>query len=134
MTVRGLSQIIFPTVSVTMTLRGGGGGGGGGWESEGVTLTNQAFFFHKKWAGHCQRKRWKKTTGAAKKPCTQSIMQKYLQQRETVVTVPEKRVLVAQIMIFRYRRFSATTPKNNSRDKTFVFVSEVSPILCLYSR
>ena len=50
------------------------------------------------------------------------------------VTVPEKRVLVAQIMIFRYRRFSATTPKNNSRDKTFVFVSEVSPILCLHSR
>ena len=50
------------------------------------------------------------------------------------VTVPEKRVLVAQIMIFRYRRFSATTPKNNSRDKTFVFVSEVSPILCLQSR
>ena len=49
------------------------------------------------------------------------------------VTVPEKRVLVAQIMIFRYRRFSATTPKNNSRDKTFVFVSEVSPILCLHS-
>ena len=39
--VRGLSQIIFPTVSVIMTLRGGGGG----WESEGVTLTNQAFFF-----------------------------------------------------------------------------------------
>ena len=35
------------------------------------------------------------------------------------MTVPEKRVLVAQIMIFRYRRFSATTPKNNSRDKTF---------------
>ena len=31
--VRGLSQIIFPTVSVIMTLRGGGGGG-----SEGVTL------------------------------------------------------------------------------------------------
>ena len=29
--VRGLSQIIFPTVSVIMTLRGGGG-------SEGVTL------------------------------------------------------------------------------------------------
>ena len=26
---RGLSQIIFPTVSVIMTLRGGGGGGGG---------------------------------------------------------------------------------------------------------
>ena len=50
------------------------------------------------------------------------------------VTVPEKRVLVAQIMIFRYRRFSATTPKNNSRDKTFVFVSEVSPTLCLHSR
>ena len=45
-----------------------------------------------------------------------------------------KRVLVAQIMIFRYRRFSATTPKNNSRDKTFVFVSEVSPTLCLHSR
>ena len=39
------------------------------------------------------------------------------------VTVPGKRVLVAQIMIFLYRRFSATTPKNNSRDKTFVFVS-----------
>ena len=52
----------------------------------------------------------------------------------TYVTVPEKRVLVAQIMIFRYRRFSATTPKNNSRDKTFVFVSEVSPTLCLHSR
>ena len=50
------------------------------------------------------------------------------------VTVPEKRVLVAQIMIFRYRRFSATTPKNNSLDKTFMFVSEVSPILCLHSR
>ena len=50
------------------------------------------------------------------------------------VTVPEKRVLVAQIMIFRYRRFSATTRKNNSRDKTFVFVSEVSPTLCLHSR
>ena len=50
------------------------------------------------------------------------------------VTVPEKRVLVAQIMIFLYRRFSATTPKNNSRDKTFVFVSEVSPTLCLHSR
>ena len=49
-----------------------------------MTLTNQAFFFHKKRAGHCQRKRWKKTTGDAKKPCTQSIMQKYLQQRETV--------------------------------------------------
>ena len=27
--VRGLSQIIFPTVSVIMTLRGGGGGGVG---------------------------------------------------------------------------------------------------------
>ena len=40
------------------------------------------FFFHKKRAGHCQRKHWKETTGAAKKPCTQSIMQKYLQQRE----------------------------------------------------
>ena len=50
------------------------------------------------------------------------------------VTVPEKRVLVAQIMIFRYRRFSATTPKNNSRDKNFVFISEVSPTLCLHSR
>ena len=48
-----------------------------------MTLTNQAFF-HKKRAGHCQRKRWKETTGAAKKPCTQSIMQKYFQQRETV--------------------------------------------------
>ena len=50
------------------------------------------------------------------------------------VTVPGKRVLVAQIMIFLYRRFSATTPKINSRDKTFVFVSEVSPTLCLHSR
>ena len=30
--------------------------------------------------------------------------------------------------------FSATTPKNNSRDKSFVFVSEVSPSLCLHSR
>ena len=39
------------------------------------------------------------------------------------VTVPEKRFLVAQIMIFLYRRFSATTPKNNSWDKMFVFVS-----------
>ena len=45
------------------------------------------------------------------------------------VTVPGKRVLIAQIMIFLYRRFSATTPKINSRDKTFVFVSEVSPTL-----
>ena len=49
-----------------------------------MTLTNQAFFFHKKRAGQCQRKRWKETTVAAKKPCTQSIMQKYLQQRETI--------------------------------------------------
>ena len=40
------------------------------------------------------------------------------------MTVPEKRVLVAQIMIFRYRRFSATTPKNNSRDKTFLCLSQ----------
>ena len=38
-----------------------------------MTLTNQAFFFHKKRAGYRQRKRWKDTTGAAKKPCTQSI-------------------------------------------------------------
>ena len=45
-----------------------------------------------------------------------------------------KRDLIAQIMIFLYRRFSATTAKNNSRDKTFVFVSEVSPTLCLHSR
>ena len=36
----------------------------------------------------------------------------------TYVTVPEKRVLVTQIMIF-LRRFSATTPKNNSQDKNF---------------
>ena len=42
--------------------------------------------------------------------------------------------LITQIMILLYRRFSATTPKNNSRDKTFVFVSEVSPTLCLHSR
>ena len=39
-----------------------------------------------------------------------------------------KRDLIAQIMIFLYRRFSATTPKNNSRDKTFVFVSEDLPL------
>ena len=67
-----------------MTLRGG---------SEGVTLTNCScaevepsffFFCHKKRAGHCQRKRQKETTGATKEPCTQSIMQNYLQQRETV--------------------------------------------------
>ena len=31
------------------------------------------------------------------------------------MTVPEKRVLVAQIMIFLYRRFSATTPKNGTK-------------------
>ena len=56
-----------------------------------MTLTNcscaevePSIFFHKKRAGHCQRKRWKETTGATKKPCTQSIMQKYLKQRETV--------------------------------------------------
>ena len=42
------------------------------------------FFFHKKRVGHCQRKHRKETTGTTKKPCTQSIMQKYLQQRETV--------------------------------------------------
>ena len=51
-----------------------------------------------------------------------------------IVTGFGKRDLIAQIMIFLYRRFSATTPKNNSRDKTFVFVSEVSPTLCLHSR
>ena len=50
------------------------------------------------------------------------------------VTVPGKRVHVVQIMIFPYRCFSATTPKNNSRDKTQVFISKVSPTLCLYSR
>ena len=33
--LRGLSQTIFPTVSVIMTLRGGGGGGGGGSEGLG---------------------------------------------------------------------------------------------------
>ena len=49
------------------------------------------------------------------------------------MTVPEKRVLVTQIIIFRYRRFSATSPKHNSWDKTFVFVSEVSPT-CLSQR
>ena len=47
-----------------------------GWRGRGLACEIRA--------GHCQRKRWKKTTGAAKKPCTQSIMQKYLQQRETV--------------------------------------------------
>ena len=64
------------------------------------------------------------------------IFSNYFQRVEffIYVTVPEKRVLVTQIMIFLYRRFSATTPKNNSRDKTFVFVSEVSPTLCLHSR
>ena len=50
------------------------------------------------------------------------------------VTVPGKRAHVAQIMIFPCRRFSATTPKNNSKDKTFVFVSDVFPTLCLLSR
>ena len=45
-----------------------------------------------------------------------------------------KRDLITQIIIFLYRHFSATTPKNNSRDKTFVFVSEVSTTLCLHSR
>ena len=56
-----------------------------------MTLTNcscaevePSVFFHKKRADHCQRKHRKETTGATKKPCTQSIMQKYLQQRETV--------------------------------------------------
>ena len=50
------------------------------------------------------------------------------------VTVTGKKVLVAQIMIFLYRRFSATTPKNNSLAKTFVFVSEVSPTLYVHPR
>ena len=50
--------------------------------------------------------------------------------RKPYVTGFGKRDLIAQITIFLYRRFSATTPKNNSRDKPFVFVSEVSPTLC----
>ena len=36
-------------------------------------------------------------------------------------------------LVILYRCFYATTPKNNSRDKTFVLVSEVSPTLCLHS-
>ena len=59
-----------------------------------------------------------------------SVSHAYVIKIYIYVTVPGKRVLVAQIMIFLYRRFSATTPKINSRDKTFVFVSEVSPTLC----
>ena len=43
------------------------------------------------------------------------------------MTVPGKRAHVA----YSIGVFSATTPYNNSRDKTFVFVSEVSPTLCL---
>ena len=39
-----------------------------------------------------------------------------------------KRDLIAQIMIFLYRRFSATTPKNNSRDKTFVLSQRYLPL------
>ena len=44
--------------------------------------------------------------------------------REVYVTGFGKRNLIAQIMIFLYRRFSATTPKNNSRDKTFCVLSQ----------
>ena len=38
----------------------------------------------KKRAGNCRRKCRKETTGATKKPCTQSILEKYWKQRETV--------------------------------------------------
>ena len=50
-----------------------------------MTLTNQAFFFSQEEGWPLPEKTLEeKTTGASKKPCTQSIMQKYLQQRETV--------------------------------------------------
>ena len=39
-----------------------------------------------------------------------------------------KRDLIAQIMIFLYRRFSATTPKNNSRDKTLCLSQRYLPL------
>ena len=50
------------------------------------------------------------------------------------VTVPGKRAQVPHIMNFCLGGFSATIPNNKSRDKTFMFVSEVSPTLCLHSR
>ena len=53
----------------------------------------------------------------------------YTHNKSSHVTGFGKRDLIAQIMIFLYRSFSATT-----RDKTFVFISEVSPTLCLHSR
>ena len=49
---------------------------------------------------------------------------------QTNVTVPRKTAQVAHSI----GCFSATKPKNKSRDKTFVFVSEISLTLCLHSR
>ena len=72
--------------------------------------------------------------GEGQEKCARNMMISYDCVYHKYVTGFGKRVLIAQIMIFLYRRFSATTPKNNSRDKTFVFVSEVSPTLCLHSR
>ena len=46
----------------------------------------------------------------------------------TYVTVPGKRAHVAQIMIFLYRCFSTTTPKNNSRDKTLCLSQRYLPL------
>ena len=62
-----------------MTLRGGGGLGVLGRDAK-----QPSIFFSQEEGWPLPEKIWKKTTGAAKKPCTQSIMQKYLQQRETV--------------------------------------------------
>ena len=51
-------------------------------------------------------------------------------------TILGKRSHFAHIIIFLYRwcLYNATTPKNNSPDKSFVFVSVVSPTLRLHSR
>ena len=49
-------------------------------------------------------------------------------------TVPGKRPKSCIVMNFCLGDFSTTTPNNKSRDKTFVFVSEVSPTLCLDTR
>ena len=39
-----------------------------------------------------------------------------------------KRDLIAQIMIFLYRRFSATTPKNNSQTKLLCLSQRYLPL------
>ena len=52
---------------------------------------------------------------------------------QTHVRVPGKRDLIAHTMIFYSIDIcSAITPKNNSPDKTFLFVSVVSPTLCIH--